>query len=387
MSRSLLMRIYLDHNATTPVRDEVCDAMSVAQRDIYGNPSSTHAEGASAKSALARARELVASCLHTAPRSVYFTAGATEANNTVLQGLLAEGGAVGHVVTSTVEHPSVVEPCAWLERAGMRVTRLPVDGDGLLVPGDVAAAIEPDTKLVTLIWANNETGVVQPMREIAEVTSEAGVPLHVDATQAVGKWPVSLEDVPADYLSCSAHKFNGPKGVGALIVREGRDLQPLLRGGGQERRHRGGTENLPGIVGLGVACELAEHELGSRMRRYAELRDRLWTGLYETVPNVRRNGSHEYVLPNSLNIEFCDTAGELLLEALDLEGVAVSAGAACHSGSITPSHVLTAMGRTPDEARGCLRLSVGHAVDEAQVDRVIEVIGQLVPRVREVSDA
>jgi cysteine desulfurase len=376
------MRIYLDHNATTPLRDEVIEASAAALRDLYGNPSSTHAEGAAARAALARAREQVAGCLGVAPGGVYFTSGASESNNSVLRALAGGASAVTRLVISNVEHPSVVAPAAWLEKCGVGVTRLSVDAEGLLEPDAVADAAA-GADLVSLIWANNETGVVQPMQAIAERLREIGVPLHVDATQAVGKWPVDMKRVPVDWLSCSAHKLNGPKGVGCLAVAEGRDIEPLVLGGGQERGRRGGTENIPGIVGFGVACELARAECGARMQRYAALRDRLWDGIRKRVPRVRRNGAADRVLPNTLNLEIEGTPGEVLLEALDLEGVAVSAGAACHSGSVKPSHVLSAMGRTPEQARASLRLSVGHGNDAGQIDRVVEILETLVRRARE----
>jgi cysteine desulfurase len=383
------MRIYLDHNATTPVREEVADEMSKTLRDVWGNPSSTHAEGAAAKAAVALARERVAACLGANPNQVIFTGGATESNNTVLLGLAAPASARDSrlgLVTSAVEHPSVVAPAEWLEARGLPVTRLPVDEEGLLEPDAIVEAAT-GAALVSLIWANNETGVVLPIPAIAEQLSESATALHVDATQAIGKWPIDVSRTPVDYLSCTAHKFNGPKGVGCLVVQTGREVEPLLHGGPQERQLRGGTENLAGIVGMGVACELAQRELSDRINRYAGLRDRLWEAIRKGVANVRRNGSAEQVLPNTLNLEFEDTAGEVLLQALDLEGIAVSAGAACHSGSISPSHVLSAMGRTPEQARGCLRFSVGHGNDEAQIDRVAETLAVLVPRVREAASA
>jgi cysteine desulfurase len=376
------MRIYLDHNATTPMREEVVEACAAVLRDLYGNPSSTHAEGAAARAALSRAREQVASCLGVAPSGIYFTSGASEANNTVLRALATGRSQSSRLLTSNVEHPSVVEPAAWLEKQGVRVTRLPVDQAGLLEPDQVAHAAQ-GASLVSLIWANNETGVVQPMPAIAERLRAQGVPLHVDATQAVGKWPVDMARVPVDWLACSAHKLNGPKGVGCLAVADGREVEPLVLGGPQERRRRGGTENLAGIVGFGVACELAEKELDARMQAYAALRDRLWDGLRTRVPRLRRNGAPDSVLPNTLNVEIEDTPGEVLLEALDLEGVAVSAGAACHSGSVTPSHVLSAMGRTPAQARASLRLSVGHGLEASQIDRVVDLLVALVARARE----
>ena len=378
------MRIYLDHNATTPVREEVVEAMARAQREAWGNPSSPHAEGAAARAELERARERVASLLGAAPREVLFTASATEANNTALLGVLrARGGAPGHVVTSTIEHPSVEAPLVALEAEGWRVTRVGVDADGRVDPGAVADALAPDTALVSLIWANNETGVIQPVEQVAELAKARGAWLHVDATQRVGKLPIDLRRTPLDLVSLTAHKFNGPKGVGCLVVREGLDFESLLKGGPQERRRRGGTENVSGVLGLAVACALAERELSQRGAEYARLRDRLWEGIVAKIPRVRRNGRAEHTLPNTLNVEFEGASGEVLLQALDLEGIAVSAGAACSSGSIEPSHVLLAMGRSPQQARASLRLSVGCGNDERQIDRVLALLPDLVARVRE----
>ncbi len=378
------MRIYLDHNATTPVREEVAEAMARVLRETWGNASSPHAEGAAARAELERARERVASLLGAAPREVIFTGSATEANNTALLGVLrARGGAPGHVVTSTIEHPSVEAPLVALEAEGWRVTRVGVDADGRVDPGAVADALAPDTALVSLIWANNETGVIQPVEEVAALAKARGVWMHVDATQRVGKLPIDLRRTPLDLVSLTAHKFNGPKGVGCLVVREGLDFESLLKGGPQERRRRGGTENVSGVLGLAVACALAERELSQRSAEYARLRDRLWEGIVAKVPRVRRNGRAEHTLPNTLNVEFVGASGEVLLQALDLEGIAVSAGAACSSGSIEPSHVLLAMGRSPQQARASLRLSVGCGNDERQIDRVLALLPDLVARVRE----
>jgi cysteine desulfurase len=376
------MRIYLDHNATTPLREEVVEAMLPLLRTGFGNPSSSHAEGAQARAALERAREQVAECIGVSPAAIRFTGGATEANNAVLRSVVGDEPQGAHVVTTAVEHPSVEAPLAAFESKGLRVTRLSVNEDGLLDLDELKAAVSEDTRLVTILWANNETGVIQAMAEIAEITRACAVPLHVDATQAIGKAPVDLRQVPADYLSSSAHKLNGPKGTGCLVACEGTVVEPLLLGGGQERGWRGGTENVASIVGFGVACELARNELDQRQARYGALRDRLWDGLRTRLTGVRRNGSAEQVLCNTLNVEFQGTPGEVLLQSLDLEGVAVSAGAACHSGAITPSPVLTAMGRSADEARGSLRISVGHGVDELQIDRTLDLLESLVTRVR-----
>ncbi|MCH8082675.1 MAG: cysteine desulfurase [Myxococcales bacterium] len=378
------MRVYLDHNATSPLRDEVVEAMTRVLRDLHGNPSSIHEEGRSARAAVDRARESVAALIGVEAEDVLFTAGATEANNTVLLGLArARAGAIRHLVTSAAEHPSVEAPLEVLEREGWRVTRVGVDTEGLLDVEEYERAIESDTTLVSILWANNETGVLQPMKRIATLARERGIPIHTDATQAIGKIPIDLRDVPVDFLSLSAHKFNGPKGVGCLIARSDLSFEPILHGGPQERGRRGGTENVAANVGLGVACELAERELPDRMRGYAELRDRLWEGIESKIPGVRRNGSADRVLPNTLNVEFEGAAGEVLLQALDVEGVAVSSGAACHSGSIEPSKVLIAMGRSPESARGSIRFSVGHGNDATQLDFALSCLPDLVERARQ----
>jgi cysteine desulfurase len=376
-------RIYLDHNATTPLHGRVVETMTRVLRDCPGNPSSTHAEGAQARAIVAQARERVATCLGASPGQVVFTGGATEANNTVLLALLEAartGAPRRRLVTSTVEHPSVVAPAERLEKAGVPVSWVPVDADGRVDPEALLDTVGDDAALVSLIWANNETGVVQPVEALAGPLAERGVPLHVDATQAVGKWPVDVSALPIAFLSCSAHKLNGPKGVGCLYAADPGRVSPLLLGGPQERRLRGGTENVAGIAGFGEACAIARDELGERMGRAAALRDRLWARLVETVPGVRRNGSAEHVLPNTLSVELPGVESDVLVEALDLEGVAASAGAACHSGSVSPSHVLLAMGRTVEQARATLRLSVGQGNDAAQIDRAAGVVGRLVAR-------
>jgi cysteine desulfurase len=360
------MRIYLDHNATTPVRPEVVEAMTAALREHWGNPSSTRAE--------------VAALLGARPREVTFTSGATEANNAVLQGLLGHGSA-RHVVSTNVEHPSVEEPLRALESSGVEVTRVAVDASGRVDPEAVALALRDDTALVSVILANNETGVVQDAAKLAEAAHARGIPLHLDATQAVGKIPLDIVSLGADWLSGTAHKLNGPKGAGFLLDRSADGLPPLLHGGPQERRRRGGTENLAGIVGLGMACALAREEIEARVRHVSALRDALWDGLRAAWPDARRNGSAEHVLPNTLNLELPGVAGDVLLEALDGEGIAVSSGAACHSGSIEPSGVLVAMGRTPEQARGSLRLSVGPSNRPEEIEHVVERLPALARRV------
>jgi len=375
------MRIYLDHNATTPLREEVAEAVARALRDLFGNPSSAHAEGARARAAVEAAREQVAALVGARPAEVVFTSGATEANHLAVHGVARGPGARG-LVASAVEHPSVDEPLAALAGEGFPVARIPVDAEGRLDLAALDAALAAGAALCSCIWAQNETGVVSPVEAVAERCRARGVPLHVDATQAVGKLPVRLDRVPADLLSASAHKLNGPKGVGFLVVRGARELAPWQRGGGQERGRRGGTVNAPGIVGLGVAAALAAAELSERAEHAAALRDRLWEGIAAKVPRVRRNGAPEALLPNTLNVEIAGAPGDVLVEALDGEGVAASAGAACASGALHPSAALVAMGRTPAEARGAVRFSVGLGNDEAQVDRVVALLPELVARVR-----
>jgi cysteine desulfurase len=376
-------RIYLDHNATTPLRDEVVAAMSEALRANFGNPSSTHAEGSAARALVENARAEVAALLGVASGEVIFTAGATEANNAALRGALAARAGRNHVVTTTVEHPSVEEPLRALERAGKaRVTRVPVDANGRLDADAFAAAVTEETALAAVILANNETGVLQDVAKLAEAAHARGAWLHVDATQAVGKIPVDAVALGADLLAASAHKLNGPKGTGCLVARKHAAIPPLLLGGGQEKRRRGGTENVAGIAGFGVACALARAELPARTPRLAALRDRLWVGIEAAIPRVRRNGDARFTLPNTLSVEFEHTAGEVLLEALDGEGVAVSAGAACHSGSVEPSAVLLAMGRTPAQARGTVRFSLGPSTTEAEIACVLALLPALVARVR-----
>ena len=376
-------RIYLDHNATTPVRPEVVEAMARVLRDVPGNPSSVHAEGAAARAVLDRAREQVAAALGVAADEVIFTSGATEANNTALAGVgAARTDGRRHLVSTAVEHPSLEAALLALEARGFPVTRVSVERSGRVAAEAVRAALRPDTALVSVIWANNETGVLQPVEAVADSVRECGAWLHSDVTQALGKHALPAAFGPLDLLSLSAHKLGGPKGVGALVVRRGVPVEALLLGGPQERRRRGGTENLAGIAGLGVACERAAAELTERTARDAALRDRLWHGIAAHVPGAVRNGDPAHTLANTSSVSFPGLAGELLVQALDLEGVAVSSGAACASGSIEPSPVLTAMGLDAAAARGTLRFSLGRDSTAAQIDRVLAILPGLVERIR-----
>ncbi|MGH9887469.1 MAG: cysteine desulfurase family protein [bacterium] len=375
--------VYLDYNATAPVRPEAQRAIADVLAHTPGNPSSTHGFGAAARAALARARKQVAEALGAAAETIVFTSGATEANNTVLRHAARAGGGPGaRLVTCATEHPAVLEEVRALAAEGCRVAILPVGPEGRLDLAVFEASLEPGTALASVMWANNETGVLQPIAELARIAAARGVPFHTDAVQALGKLPLALAELPIDYASFSAHKLGGPKGVGALYVRPGAKLTPLLRGGSQERGRRPGTENVPGIVGFGAACAAAQSELAVAHARHARLRERLWQGIRAAIPDAVRNGAAEQTLAHTLNVSFAGASGEALVEALDLEGVAVATGAACHAGSTEPSHVLTAMGLPAQLGASAIRLSLGPGIDEAAIARVLDVLPGVVARVR-----
>jgi cysteine desulfurase len=376
--------VYLDYNASAPVRPEARSAMAEVLEHVHGNPSSTHAAGAAARNALARARKQVADALGVTGESIVFTSGATEANNTVLRQAAAAGAAGDvHLLSCATEHPAVLEELRALVAAGARATILPVDRDGRLDPDRFEAALESDTRLASVMWANNETGVLQPIAELARRAQAHGVPFHTDAVQALGKVPLSLADLAVEYASFSAHKLGGPKGVGALYVRRGAAFAPLFHGGSQEKGRRPGTENLPGIVGFGAACAAAQRELAVADARHARLREQLWDGIAKSVPDAARNGAREHTLVHTLNVSFPGAAGDALVEALDLEDIAVATGAACHAGSIEPSHVLTAMGVPPAHGTSAIRFSLGPGIDESAIARVLAVLPGIVARVRQ----
>jgi cysteine desulfurase len=372
--------IYLDHDATAPLRPEALAVLADAHAHVPGNASSAHAFGAAARDLLVRARRQLAELAGVAPESLVFTSGATESNHTALHQLAARGGA--HLVTCASEHISVLAGAEALRAAGVRVTVLPVGRDGRLDPDVFAESLGRDTALASVMWANNETGAVQDVAELAARARARGVAFHCDAAQALGKVPLSLSSLPVDYASFSAHKLGGPKGVGALYVRPGAPFESLLRGGSQERGRRAGTENVPGIAGFGAACAAAGRELGHSRARLAALRPRLWDGIRAAIPGVFRNGAPDHSLAHNLNVCFGGASAEALAEALDLEGVAVSTGSACHAGSTEPSHVLQAMGLSPEEARASLRFGLGPTTEPRQIERVLERLPVLVARVR-----
>ncbi len=377
-------RIYLDHNATTPVRSEAVETMLRVLREDFGNPSSVHWAGTAARDAMARARAQVAVLVGALPETIVFTSGATEASNTVIRHAARRSPAHGdHVVTCATEHPSVLEVCEELREEGLRVTVLPVERDGRLDPERFAAALREGTLLASVMWVNNETGVIQPIPELAALAREHRVPFHSDAVQALGKIPLDLSALPIDYASFSAHKLGGTKGAGALYARPGAHFAPLLRGGPQERRRRAGTENVPGAVGFGAACEAAGRDMEERAGRLGALRDRLWDGIAAKIPDSHQNGSTEHRVPHTLSVSFAGADGEALVAALDIEGIAVASGAACASGSTEPSHVLVAMGVPSAIGAGSVRLSLGVDTVADDVERVLDMLPDVVARVRD----
>lgn len=380
------MRAYFDHNATTPVAAEVLQAMQSAFLDDFGNASSVHAFGQAAKRRLEEARRQVAEVLGVQPNEIVFTSGGTEADNLALFGVVRyDPRPRKHVITTAIEHPAVLESCAQLEREGVAVTRLPVDSRGVVDPDQLRRALRPETVLVSVMHVNNEIGVVQPLEELAHIAHEAGVWLHSDGVQAVGKVPVNLPALGVDLYSISAHKVYGPKGAGALYVRQGVRLGRIQFGGHHERDRRPGTENVPGAVGLAAALELMRRDFPQETARLAALRDRLEQGILARLPDVKVNGAGARRAPNVTNLCFPGVDGEALLIALDLEGFAVSSGAACSSGASEPSHVLLAIGLDRTQARSSLRFSLGRLNDAEQVDRLIDAVVGAVQRLRRVS--
>jgi cysteine desulfurase len=381
-----MKHIYMDHNATTPLREEALVAMLPYLQEEFGNPSSLHSFGRQARKAIETAREQVAVTLGARPREIVFTGCGTESDNQAIKGVaFANRGKGDHVITTQIEHKAVLQACQYLEGQSFRVTYLPVDQYGVVDPGDVARAITGQTVLVSVMFANNEVGTVQPIAEIGRVCRESGVTFHTDAVQVVGKLPFDVTELGVDLLSLSAHKFYGPKGVGALYVRKGVKIDPLLHGGHQEWGHRAATENVAGIVGLGKAIELRRGEMAAEADRLAALRERLYEGIAARIDHVYLNGHPTRRLPGTLSLCFDYVEGEGIIMGLDLAGVAVSSGSACTSASLEPSHVLLAMGVQPATAQGSIRFSLGRENTEEDVDRVLDVLPPVVERLRAMS--
>jgi cysteine desulfurase len=378
----MIRRVYLDNNATTAVLPEVMEAMRPYFEEHFGNASSIHHHGQETRAAVERARVSVAALLGCRASEIVFTSGGTEADNLAIFGL---GRAGDHVITSTIEHHAVLNSCKHLQTAGCEVTCIPVDGRGMVDPGDVRRAIRPNSRLITIMFANNETGAVQPVAEIGKIAAEADVYFHTDAVQAAGKIAVNVNEIGCDLLTISGHKLHGPQGVGALYVRKGTQLEAILHGGSHERSRRAGTENVPGIVGLGKAAELAIAGLErGDDKKMAGARDRLERELLE-IEATGLNGEGAPRVPNTTNIYFDGIDGEALVIALDLKGLAVSTGAACSSGAIEPSHVLTAMGLSRDRAKASIRFSLGKQNSEEDIGFAMATVRETVSRLRQLS--
>jgi cysteine desulfurase len=380
------MRVYLDYNATTPVDRSVLAAMMPYFAEKFGNASSIHSSGQGARDAVDAARESVAALVGAKPSEIVFTSGGTEADNLAIFGTAAASRkSRKHVLTTSIEHHAVLHACQELERQGVEVTYVPVNGQGIVDPDEIRRALRPETILITVMHTNNELGTIQPIAEIGRIAAEADVLFHSDAVQSAGKLPLDVTRLGVDLLSLSAHKFYGPKGVGVLYVRSDTPLEPQFRGGHHERDRRPGTENVPGIVGLGKAAELARTQLTEDAHAIGALRDHLEEALLEQLPAIRVNGNRGGRVPNTTNLLFSCTGGEALVIALDLHGIACSTGAACSSGAVEPSHVLTAIGLSPDEARSSLRFSLGRPTTGKEIDRALGIIPAVVERLRALS--
>jgi len=381
-----MRRVYLDHAATTPVHPQVVRAMDEVMLEVWGNPSSLHSFGREARQRLDAAREAVARLIGARPAEIVFTGGGTEADNLAIRGVAQARRARGrHIITSRIEHHAVLHTCETLEDEGFEVTYLPVDRHGRVDPDDVRRALTPETVLVTIMLANNEVGSIQPVAEIARIARDAGACVHTDAVQCVGNTPVDVDDLAVDLLTLSAHKMYGPKGVGALYARQGTGIRPIIHGGAHEHELRAGTENMPGIVGLGKAAAVAATELPQRVEHVAALRDRFVAQLQSRLKGVTLNGHPSQRLPNNANLSFAWVEGEAILLGIDARGIAASTGSACTSARIEASHVLTAMGVPAQEAQGALRFTFGRENTPEDVDLAVEAISETVERLRAMS--
>ena len=378
--------IYLDHAATTPVKPAVFDAMRPYYTEHYGNPSSIYSIARESRKAIETARAQVAKVLGAEPDEIYFTSGGSESDNWAIKGVAFANRKNGnHIITSAIEHHAVLHTCQYLEKNGFTVTYLPVDSAGLVNPQELEKAITDKTILISIMYANNEIGTIEPIAELGALAKKHKIPFHTDAVQAIGNIPIDVKAQNIDLLSLSAHKFYGPKGCGALYIRKGVRIDNLIHGGGQERKRRAGTENIAGIVGLAKAIGLATADIGGHNARIAVMRDRLLKGILDTIPNSRLNGHPEKRLAGNLNVSFEFIEGESMLLWLDDEGICGSTGSACTSGSLEPSHVMLAIGLSPEVAHGSLRLTLGDANTDEDVDRVLDVLPKIVEKLREMS--
>ncbi len=379
-------KIYFDNSATTPVRKEVFESMKSYFSDFYGNPSSIYEVARETKKAIEDARAKVAKALHTAPNEIYFTGSGTEADNWAIKGIAESYAEKGnHIITCVTEHHAVLHTCQYLEKKGYEVTYLSVDEFGLISLEELENAIRPTTILITIMFANNEIGTIQPVKEIGEIAKKHNVFFHTDAVQAVGNVPIDVKELNIDMLSLSGHKLYGPKGIGVLYIRKGIKIKPFIHGGAQERNRRAGTENVPAIVGLGTAIELAVHEMETVNERIIALREKAIEGILGSISHTRLNGHHEKRLPGNVNISFEFIEGESLLLLLDMHGIFASSGSACTSGSLDPSHVLLAIGLPHEKAHGSLRVSIGKYNTSEEIDKLLEVLPPIVKRLRDMS--
>ena len=377
-------RIYLDHAATTAVAPEVFQAMQPYLASAFGNPSGVYAEAREARAALEKARVQVAGLIGADPPEVYFTSGGSESDNWAIKGAAFAGRTRGnHLITTAIEHHAVLSTCRWMEKQGFRVTYVPPDAEGRIDPDAVAAAIGKETILISVMAANNEVGTVEPVSQIGAIARERGILFHTDAVQAAGILPVDVRETGADLLSLSGHKFHGPKGIGALYIRRGTRIDPLIHGGAQERNLRAGTENLAGIAGLGAAAERAGRNRSENALRMARLRDRLIQGILEEIPGSRLNGPEKDRLPGNCHVSFEGVDGAALVMRLDLAGIAASVGSACVSGAAEVSHVLLAMGRSEEEARSSLRLTLGEETTAEEIGETLERLKRIIREMRE----
>ncbi len=379
-------RIYLDYAATTPTHPEVVKTMLPYFTERFGNPSSIHSYGQEARVALEEARTNIAGFIGASEDEIIFTSGGTEADNMALTGLAYANESKGnHIITSSIEHHAVLETCHFLETRGFNITRLPVDGYGMVNPNDVKKTITVKTILISIMHANNEIGTIQPVKEIGDIAREADVYLHTDAVQTTGHIPVDVNELGVNLLSISAHKLYGPKGIGALFIRKGTRINPLIHGGEHEKRKRAGTENVPCIIGFGKAVELARQEMDEERPRLTSLRNRLIQGLVERIEHTHLNGHPENRLPNNINISVDFVEGESMVLNLDLEGISTSTGSACSSSNLEPSHVLAAIGLPPEQAHGSLRLTLAKFTGEDDINQVLEVLPRIIARLRAMS--
>ncbi len=378
--------VYLDHAATTYVKPEVFEAMKPYFSEHFGNASSIYSLGRDSKKAVEESREKVAKAIGAEPKEVYFTGSGSEADNWALKGIAAAYKKKGnHIITSAIEHPAIMSSCKYLEGEGFEITYVPVDSDGLVSPEQIRNAIKENTILISIMFANNEIGTIQPIKEIGAIAKEKGVLFHTDAVQAVGNVNIDVKDLNVDLLSLSGHKFYGPKGIGALYIKKGVKISSFIHGGQQERGKRASTENVPGIIGLGRAIELATQNLDEYNKKLIELREKTIEGLFAKVPYIRLNGHRHNRLPGNVNISFEFIEGESLLLMLDMKGIYGSSGSACSSGSLDPSHVLLAIGLPHEIAHGSLRLTFGDENTQEDVDYILEVIPQMVSKLRDMS--